>query len=207
MPSKMNKSIVNFSQDNIKGREAYVTYSWYYNTNPSPVPNSFYFVSKPRYEYYAFFRFLPPVRTYYRILGAIEKLKIGSLNIKDMRTMQATGETVFTEENEGFKDIIALLRRNQYIPKGGCVKDIKYWESCFPRNSPPTGQHFKCLNATVNGKDEFLLGPFDALHQLKEIADNYVRGKITACIVILASLISLLSVFLVVFTNLCGVIW
>ena len=207
MPSKMNKSIVNFSQDNIKGREAYDNYSWYCNTNPSPVPNSFYFMSKPRHEYYAFFRFLPPVRTYYRILGAIEKLKIGSLNIIDKRTMKATGETVFTEGNEGFKDIRALLRRNQYISKEESVKDIKYWESCSLRSLPPLGLHLKCLNATVNGEDKYLLGPFDALHQLKEIADIYVRHKITACIVILASLISLLSVFLVFYTNLCGVIW
>ena len=118
--------------------------------------------------------------------------------------MQATGETVFTEENEGFKDTIALLRRNQYISKEGSVKDIKYWESCFLRNPSPSGQHLKCLNATVNGKDEFILGPFDALHKLKEIADIYVRDKITAFIIILASLISLLSVFLVVYTSLFG---
>ena len=204
MPSKMNKSIINFSQDNIKEGEVYDAYSWYRNSNPSPAANSVYFMSKPRYEYYAFFRFLPPVRTYYRILGAIEKLKIGSLNIKDNRTMQAVGETVFTEENEGFKDIIALLRRNQYISKEGSVKDIKYWESCYLRNPPPSGLHLKCLNATVNGKDEFLLGHLDALHQLKEKADIYVRGKIIAFIVILASLISLLSVFLVVYASLSG---
>jgi hypothetical protein len=59
----------------------------------------------------------------------------------------------------------------------------------------------KCLNATINGKDEFLLGTSDALHQLKEMADIYVRGKITAFIVIVASVISLLSVFLVAYAN------
>jgi hypothetical protein len=157
---------------------------------------------KSRFEYYSFFRFWPLVRTYYRILGAIEKLKIESLDVKDMETMQAKGETILTKENEGFKDILALLKRNQYISNGDSVTELKYWESYYVRKPPPFGLHLKCLNATVNGKDEFLLGTVDALYQLKEMADVYVRGRITALIVIWAFLISLLSVFLVAYTNL-----
>ena len=196
----MNKSIVSFSQENIKGGEVYAAYSWYRNSNPSLVPNYIYFMSKPRYEYYAFFRFLPSVGTYYKILRAIETLKIANAHIKDKKTMQVMGETVITEENEGFKYIVALLRRS-HISKEVSVKDIKYWETYYLRNPTPSNLHLKCLNATINGKDEFLLGPFDALHQLKELADIYVRSKITAFIVIFASLISLLSVFIVIWVS------
>lgn len=202
MASRFNQLIVKCFQSNIRRGETYDACNKYCTTDPRSVPNSIYFMSKPRFEYFAFFRFLPPVRTYYKILEAIEKLKIESLLIEDTMTMKAMGETVFTEENGGFKDTVALLKRNQCIPNEASVKDIKYWESCYLRNPPPSGLHLKCLNATVNGEDKFLLGTFDALHQLKEMADIYVRGKITAFIIILASVISLLSVFLVVYANL-----
>jgi hypothetical protein len=158
-------------------------------------------MSKPRFEYYAFFRFLPPVRTYCKILEAIEKLRIQSLHVEDMKTMKAMGETVFTEENGGFKDIVALLKRNQCIPNEAEVKELRYWESYYVQKPPPFGLHLKCLNATINNEGKFVLG-IDALHQLKEMADIYVRGKITAFIIILAVVISLLSVFLVVYANL-----
>lgn len=204
MASRFNQLIVKLFQSNIRRGETYDACNKYCTANLRSVPNSIYFMSKSRFEYYAFFRFLPPVRTYCKILEAIEKLKIESLLIEDTITMKAMGETVFTEENGGFKDIVVLLKRNQCIPNEASVKDIKYWESCYLRNPPPSGLHLKCLNATVNGEDKFLyrLGTFDALHQLKEMADIYVRGKITAIIVILASVISLLSVFLVVYANL-----
>ena len=196
----MHKSIVNFSHDNIQKGEVYGAYGWYRNSNLSPDANSIYFMFKPRFEYYAFFRFMPSVRTYHKILRAIEKLKIESLPVKDMKTMQATGETVLSEQDKDFKDIVAFLRKNQCIPNKASVTELRYWESCFLKKPPPFGLHLKCLNATVNGEEKFLLD--NALHQLKEKADIYVRGKITTFIVILASLISLLSVFLVVYTNL-----
>ena len=147
------------------------------------------------------FRFLPPVRTYHKILEAIKKLKIESLPV-DTITMQAKGETVFTQENRGFTDIVALLKRNQYIPNKASVMELRYWESYDVQKPPPFGLHLKCLNAIINNKGEFVLG-IDALHQLKEMADIYVRGKITTSIIILAIVIYLLSVCLVVYANLC----
>ena len=200
MASKMKKSIVNFYQYNIKEGEVYGAYGWYRNSNLSPDVNSIYFMSKPRFEYYAFFWFMPSVRNYYKILKAIEKLKIGSLPIKDTKTMQAKGETVLTKQDKGFKDIVAFLKRNQYIRNEASVTELRYWESYYVTKPPPFGLHLKCLNATVNGEDKFLFE--NALHELKEKADIYVRGKITTFVVILASFISLLSVFLVVYTYL-----
>jgi hypothetical protein len=200
--SRVVQFIVELSRSNIRMGETHGACNQYRNTNPSSAVNPIYFMFEPRFGYYSFFRFLPLVRTYYRILGAIEKLKIKSLDVKDLETMKAMGETILTKENEGFKDILALLKKNQYISNEDIVTELRYWESYYVRKPPPFGLHLKCLNATVNGKDKFLLGAFDALYQLKEMADVHVRGKITAFIVICAFLISLLSVFLVVYTNL-----
>ena len=201
MASRLRQFIVELSQLNIVIGETHGDCNQYRHTNPSSVANSIYFMSKPRFEYYAFFHFMPSVHTYYKILRAIKQLKVESLIVKDTKTMQAMGKTILTKENEGFKDILTLLKRDHYVSNKDIVTEFRYWESYYVRKPPPFGLHLKCLNATVNGKDEFLVGTFDALHQLKEMADIYVRGKITTFIVILASLISLLSIFFVVYAN------
>lgn len=192
--------VVELSQSNLRQGETHGSCNRHYDTDPGPVIDSIYLMSKPRLEYCAFFRFMPSVHTYYEILKAIEKLKIESLVVKDMETMQAMGKTVLTKQNRGFRDIVALLRRNQCIPPKANVTELRYWESCDLKKPPPFGLHLKCLNATVNGEDKFLLGTFDALHQLKEMADIYVRGRITTFIVLLASVFFLLSILLAVYT-------
>ena len=193
--------IVESSRPNIRWGELYGSCNQYYNANPSSGINSIYFMSKPRFEYYAFFRFMPSVRTYYKILKAIEKLKIDSLRVFGTQTMQAKGETVLTKQDEGFSDIVAFLRRNQYIPNKASVTELRYWESWYVKKPQLFEIHLKCLNATVNGEDRFLLE--NALHQLKEKADIYVRGKITAFIVLLAIIITLLTECFVVYANFC----
>ena len=130
MTSRPKQFIVELSQSNIRLEGTYGSYNQYSGTNSSPVANSIYFMSKPRLEYYAFFRFMPSVRTYYKILEAIEKLKIKGLVLKDMETMSAIGETVFTKQNNGFNDIMTLLRKNQYIPNKASISEFRYWESC-----------------------------------------------------------------------------
>jgi hypothetical protein len=60
---------------------------------------------------------MPSVRTYYKILEAIENLKIKSLVLKGMETTRATGQTVFTKENKGFEDIVALLKKKSIHTK------------------------------------------------------------------------------------------
>ena len=199
MASKLKQSVVELSPSIIIWGEAYGSYNQYYDNYPSVDVNSIYFMSKPRFEYYTFFRFMPSVRTYYKILKAINKLKIGSFYIKDKNTMQVVGETILTAENEGFKDIIAFLKRKQYIKKEDSISDIRYWESYYLQKPPPFGLHIKALNATVNGKDKFLLD--NALHELKKLADIYVRSKITRFIVILAFLITFLSIFIIVWSH------
>ena len=89
MTSRRKQFIVELFQSNIGRGEIHGSYNQYCDTNPGSVSNSIYFMSKPRFEYYAFFRFMPPVRTYYKILEAIEKLKIEGLVLKDTKTKKA----------------------------------------------------------------------------------------------------------------------
>ena len=79
MTIQIKQSIVELSQSNIRQGEAHDYCNTDCNANSSSIANSIYFMSKPRFKYYAFFRFMPSVRVYYRILKAIEK-SVGTIS-------------------------------------------------------------------------------------------------------------------------------
>jgi hypothetical protein len=195
---------VKFPQSKIRRGKGYVaSNNWNFTSTGGICSRHVFFSSKPRYEYFTFFRFLPSVHTYYMMLKAIKNLKIESLLIEDLETGKAKGEVILTEKDKGFKELVALLKREQYIPKEGKVENLKLWAmSTIPSSHMPR-IYLQCLNATINGnKDKYLIGPYDAQHQLKEMADVFVRGKITTFIVILAFIILVLSIFLIVWAKL-----
>jgi len=69
--------------------------------------------SKPRIPITPFFRFLPPVKSYYRALEAIGKLALISIEhektIEHPRTNKITEYTSLTKLDPGFHDLVGIL--------------------------------------------------------------------------------------------------
>jgi len=100
---------------------------------------------------------------YFKVLRAIEKFQIEHLIVENpLQSMDAKGEATLTKKDEGFKEFETLLRKARNLPKEWEIEDFKLWEASRGN------MHFECLNATINGKDKYLVGPFDARRQLVE---------------------------------------
>ena len=177
------KKRVDFSQPNAgEGETDGKNYNSSCYRSLGSIRSSIFFSVKPRYEYFAFFRWWPPVRFYFKVLRAIEKLQIEHLTVENpQQSMDARGEATLTKKDEGFKEFVTLLRKALNLPKEWEIEDFKLWK--LSTSSIPN-THLECLNATINGKDKYLVGPSDARRQLKEMADVFVRSRITTGIVI-----------------------
>jgi hypothetical protein len=167
----------------------------YYDSTYGDIANLIWFSTEPRFEYFAFFRFLPPVRAYYRAREAIEKL--GGL--------KRTGiikRSVLTSQDTGFRELVMILLK--YGLLSGNIEELRLErEGRVVINMPVGG--FQSLIAKREGNDEVIIdtkfSDQQPIYILKTKADVFVREVITRYILYLAITVFILTIICI---TICG---
>jgi len=164
---------------------------------------SVFFGTKPRIEPLAFFRVLPSVRSYFRALKAIEKLNNIEYVIQDIKKQRFKGKAVLSSKDEGFKDLIMILRKCGDFEDKEIVEELIMHDTKGGLFGEP---ELMWLNAKIGNEERVVIASaalIPAIHILKETVNTFVQRKMDSFIVILAVAIFLVTIFLVLYSNLC----
>ena len=103
-------------------------------------------------------RWLPVIRFYFKVSKGIGKLKVGGLStIKDSpnQDIQVTSEGTLTSEDEGFKQLVSLLRNEGSIKESQRVEKLILFD--FRRLHARIHDH--CLKMVIDGAEELVCRP------------------------------------------------
>ena len=138
MTSKAHRSAVNFPLLNI-------TEGGVNNSSSNIIRNSyhssfhciFFTPSKSNYINSIFFRFLPPVRIYFKALGAIHTLHDSFVNAlsTDEKPNSRTISGYLRESDTGFKELITILSEYSYFGQSTTEVHEICWSQTIPKLS------------------------------------------------------------------------
>ena len=158
--------------------------------------------TKPRFEPPAFFRVLPSVRSYFRALKAIEKLTISEYTIQDIKVRTFKGKAVLSSKDEGFGDLVKILKRDGWLAGDSAIEELIMHEV----KGGPQDINFMWLNGKVGGEETVVIASAElipAIRILKETVNTFIQKKMDSFIAIGAVAVFLVTIFLVLYTNLC----
>jgi hypothetical protein len=137
-----------------------------------------------RFGLFAFFCFLPSVKSYRRTLKAIEKLKIREYEFTDMRTRLLSGKASITKEDDGYDDLVNLLVINRWLGSKEAKEadELILREQEITRNLPFPDARFQWLNIRRGKQETAVMFPLgitqSPLHEITDLAEKNVRRDI-----------------------------
>jgi hypothetical protein len=167
----------------------------YYDSTYGDIANLIWFSTEPRFEYFAFFRFLPSVRTYYRAREAIEKLG-------DLKRIGTIKLSVLTSRDAGFRELVLILLKCGLL--SGNIDELRLEKEGRVVINMPIGG-FQSLIAKREGNDEVIIdtkrSDQQPMYILRTKADVFVREVITRYILYLAITVFISTIICI---TICG---
>jgi len=145
-------------------------------------------------------RWLPVIRFYFKVSKGIYKLKVGGLStFEDLtnQNTQATSKTL-TSEDEGFKQLVSLLR---YI---GSIQEPRKVEKLIMRDftNIHSGTYDQILKMVIDGAEELVCRPSSnqalSINELMELNKKRASRKLTYITAFVAVLIFVLTIIYVI---------
>ena len=118
--SPVNSLLSNVTKGGVNGRNSNIIR----NSFHSSFHCIFFTTSKSKFVDSIFFRFLPPVRIYFKALGAIHTLhdSFGTESSTDEQSNRTTISGYLRKSDAGFKELITILSEHSYF--GQATKEV-----------------------------------------------------------------------------------